>query len=226
MVGQLVLAPKGSGKATAARLYGLPVLRAETDLFGFWGERRLHRAGRELRRGGVLRVLTPPDFDRWPLLMRFGLRPVDPERFVRAQATSLALGALSRQGLPPDRATVALRGVRVDREMARTAIELCAQVRSLVVDAPRGGSELARQLRQEFGIPILPSGEVGHIALAFQEGCFSQSETVLELYGFQPKLAGLTLAVPKLAVEDQDNLPLLAALWEGGKLGQKDIKIT
>ena len=28
------------------------------------------------------------------------------------------------------------------------------------------------------------------------------------------------------AEEDREDLPLLAALWEGGKLGPEDIKIT
>ena len=52
-----------------------------------------------------------------PVLEAFGLRRVDPENFVRAQSVPLALEALARQGVAPDRATVALRGVRADREM-------------------------------------------------------------------------------------------------------------
>lgn len=226
MVGHLVLTPKGRGRAVAARLYGLPVLRGSVDPSGFWGERRLRRTGRELRRGGALRVLTPQNFDRWPLLKGFGLRPVDPEPFVRAQAVPLALEVLARQGLAPDRATVALRGPRADRDMAKAAAELCPQVRSLVVDAPRGGEELAQWLRREFGVPILPPGERGQVALEFQEGRPRREENTLELYGPRPGLAGLTLAAPALAEEDRQDLPLLAALWEGGKLGRKDIKIT
>ena len=58
MIGQLILASGGRGRAEAGKLYGLPVLRAEVDRAGFWGPRRLRRAGRELRRGGALRVLT------------------------------------------------------------------------------------------------------------------------------------------------------------------------
>ena len=82
MVGQLVFASGGRGRAEAGRLYGLPVLRAEADPEGFWGERRLKRAGRGLSRGGALRLLVPRDFGRWPLLRSFGLGPVDPEPFV------------------------------------------------------------------------------------------------------------------------------------------------
>lgn len=226
MVGQLVCAPRGRGRGEVGRLYGMPVLRTEVDRSGFWGELRLRRAGRNLRLGGALRVLTPREFDGWPLLEAFGLRRVDPELFVRAHSVPLALEALERQGLAPDRSTVALRGLRADREMARAAAELCPRVRRLVVDAPKGGRELARWLRREFGVPILPPGEVGQAALRFQEGCPAGEEAVLDLFGSQPDLAGLTLTAPGLAEEDREDLPLLAALWEGGRLGRSDIKIT
>ena len=124
MIGQLILTPKGRGRVERRQLYGLPVLRAEVDREGVWGDRRLRRAGKNLRMGGALSVLVPGGFVWWAALERFGLRPMDPEAFVRAQATPLALKALERLGLAPDRATVALRGRRADRDMARTAAEL------------------------------------------------------------------------------------------------------
>ena len=226
MVGQLILADRGRGKAELGRLYGLPVLRGRVDLSGFWGEHRLCRAGRELRRGGALRVLTPKGFDRWPLLARLGLRPVDPEPFVRAQAVPLALSALERQGLSPDRATVALRGQRAGAEMARTAIRLCARVRRLVVDAPQGGEELSAWLRREYGVPVLPPGEAGQVALRFQEGCPRVEETSRDLFGPAPRLAGLTLSAPGLGEEDREDLSVLATLWEGGRLAPEHVKIT
>lgn len=226
LFGQLVLEPGGRGRAEPGRLYGLNILRAETDPAGFWGERRLRRAGKGLRRGGALRVLVPGDFDRWPLLERFGLRPVEVESFVRNQSAALALELLRRQDVPPDRAAVALRGARADRDMARTAAALCRQVRSLVVDAPRGGEELAGWLRREFGVPVLPPGEGCHAALCFHPDCPRREEAALELYGPRPRLAGLRLSAPGLAEGDREDLPLLSALWEGGKLGPGDIKIT
>lgn len=226
MIGQLILAPGGRGRTEPGRLYGLPVLRGTADPSGFWGERRLRRAARELRRGGALRVLTAPEFDLWPFLARSGLRPIDPEPLIRAQSVALALSALERQGLAPDRATIALRGRRADHEMARAAARLCARVRRLVVDAPQGGEELARWLRREYGVPVLPPGEAGQVALRFQEACPRVEETSLDLYGPAPQLAGLTLSAPGLAQEDRENLPLLTALWEGGRLAPEDIKIT
>lgn len=224
MIGQLVVAPGGRGRAEAGRLYGLPILRAETNPEGFWGPRRLNRAGRSLRLGGALRVLAPESL--LPLLGRFGLRPVELDGFLRAQSVPLALEALERQGLAPDRATVALRGTRAGGEMARTAAQLCSRVRNLVVDAPSGGKELALWLRREFGIPILPPGERGEVALRFQTGPLLEGETALELFGSRPRLAGLSIAAPGLEEGDRENLSLLAALWEGGRLGREDIKIT
>ena len=224
LLGQLVLTPGGRGKTAAGRLYGLPVLRAEADPAGFWGERRLRRAGRTLRRGGALRVLAPRDV--LPLLAGFGLHPVDPQPFVRAQGTSLVLAALERLHLAPDRAAVALRGGRVDRDMVRTAEQLCRRVRSLVIDAPQGGGELAARLRREYGVPVLPPGERGHAALLFQEGRPAEEEVLLEVFGPQPRLAGLTLSAPGLEEGDRESLPLLAVLWECGRLAPQDIKIT
>ena len=226
MLGQLVLASGGRGRPEPERLYGLNVLRGTVDPDGLFGEGRLRRAVRGLRRSGVLRVLTAPGFDRWPLLAAFGLRSVEPEGFVRGQSVPLTLAALERQGLAPDRATVALRGLRADRDMARAAVELCPRVRRLVIDAPRGGAELAEWLRREFGVPVLPEGERGALALSFRAGRPAPEETALGLYGPRPALAGLTLSAPKLAEGDREDLPLLAALWEGGRLAPKDIKIT
>lgn len=224
MLGQLILTPHGRGNPAAVGLYGLPVLRSEVDRSGFWGERRLRRAGRALRRAGALRVLAPEDL--LPLLEDLGLRRVDPGPFVRAQSAPLALTALERRGQAPDRAAVALRGLRADRDMLRAAEALCPKVRGLVIDAPRGGRELARWLRREYGVPILPEGEQGQAALVFQAGCPRREEVTLELFGPRPRLAGLTLTVPRLEEEDREDLSLLAALWEGGRLRQEDIKIT
>lgn len=226
MFGQLVLREKGRGRAEPGRLYGLNILRAEADRSGFWGERHLRRAARGLRRGGALRVLAPAEFDCWPLLEEFGLRPVEPELFVCALSAPLALEALERRGLAPDRATVALRGVRAGREMLRTAAELCPRVRRLVIDAPQGGGELAAWLRREFGVPVLPEGEAGQVALGFHPEARRREETCLELYGLKPDLAGLTLTAPGLAEADRRDLSLLTALWEGGRLDREDIKIT
>ena len=228
MLGQLVF-DGGRGGPRRALLYGLPVLRCHTDPEGFWGERRLKRAGRSLCTGGAVRALVPTGFDRWPLLLKLGLRPVDPGAFLRAQAAPLAASLLERQGLAPDRATVALRGRRADGEMLRAALALCPRVRRLTISAPQGGEELAAWLRREYGLPILPADAPAQAALLLQPGTEPEDANpcpALTLFGPEPDLAGLRLSAPDLAPTDREDLPLLSALWEGGRLGPEQLKIT
>ena len=228
MLGQLVF-DGGRGGPQRALLYGLPVLRCQADPEGFWGERRLKRAGRSLCARGAVRALVPADFDRWPLLLKLGLRPVDPGAFLRAQAAPLAASLLERQGLAPDRATVALRGRRADGEMLRAALALCPRVRRLTISAPQGGEELAAWLRREYGLPILPADAPAQAALLLQPGTEPEDANpcpALTLCGPEPALAGLRLSAPDLAPTDREDLPLLSALWEGGRLGPEQLKIT
>ncbi len=228
MLGQLVF-DGGRGGPRRALLYGLPVLRCQADPEGFWGERRLKRAGRSLCAGGAVRALVPAGFDRWPLLLKLGLRPVDPGAFLRAQAAPLAASLLERQGLAPDRATVALRGRRADGEMLRAALALCPRVRRLTISAPQGGEELAAWLRREYGLPILPADAPAQAALLLQPGTEPEDANpcpALTLFGPEPDLAGLRLSAPDLAPTDREDLPLLSALWEGGRLAPERLKIT
>lgn len=228
MLGQLVF-DGGRGGPRRALLYGLPVLRCQADPEGFWGERRLKRAGRSLCAGGAVRALVPAGFDRWPLLLKLGLRPVDPGAFLRAQAAPLAASLLERQGLAPDRATVALRGRRADGEMLRAALALCPRVRRLTISAPQGGEELAAWLRREYGLPILPADAPAQAALLLQPGTEPEDANpcpALTLFGPEPDLAGLRLSAPDLAPTDWEDLPLLSALWEGGRLAPERLKIT
>lgn len=228
MLGQLVF-DGGRGGPRRALLYGLPVLRCQADPEGFWGERRLKRAGRSLCAGGAVRALVPAGFDRWPLLLKLGLCPVDPGAFLRAQAAPLAASLLERQGLAPDRATVALRGRRADGEMLRAALALCPRVRRLTISAPRGGEELAAWLRREYGLPILPADAPAQAALLLQPGTEPEDANpcpALTLFGPEPDLAGLRLSAPDLAPTDWEDLPLLSALWEGGRLAPERLKIT
>ena len=228
MLGQLVF-DGGRGGPQRALLYGLPVLRCQADPEGFWGERRLKRAGRSLCAGGAVRALVPAGFARWPLLLASGLRPVDPGPFLRAQAAPLAATLLEHQGLSPDRATVALRGCRADGEMLRAALALCPRVRRLTISAPRGGEQLAAWLRREYGLPILPADAPAQAALLLQPGTEPEDANpcpALTLFGPEPDLAGLRLSAPDLAPTDREDLPLLSALWEGGRLGPEQLKIT
>lgn len=149
-----------------------------------------------------------------------------PRAFPAGQSPALALALLERRGAAPDRSTVVLCGVRADWEMTRVAVTLCSQVRNLVIDAPKGGEELARWLRGEFGVPILPRREGGQAALCFHPDGARGEEPTLELYGHAPDLAGLSLSAPHLGEGDREDLDLLAALYEFGRLNKEELKIT
>lgn len=225
MLGRLEYAPGARGRGEMADLYGLSVLRVQTDPTGYFGKRRLLRAGRSLYRGGAVRVLLPREFEDWPLLERFSLRAVDPAPFLRAQAPELALEGLRRRAVDPVWATVALAGTRTDGDMTRTAERLCQRVRRLVIAAP-GGEKLARRLREDFGVPILPPGEPAHMELRFHPGTTAGPGPGMELYGLKPNLDGGGLSWPALEEAERGDISLLCALWERGKLDMQGLKFT
>ena len=224
MFGQLVFCPEGRGQVERRELYGLTVLQTQVRPGGFWEAGRLGRSGRRLARAGVRRVLVPRGFAQWPLLERWGLREVDPVPLLRFCAPQVVLAALRRRGIAPETATVALRGRRVDRDMARCAGLLCPQVRQVAVNAPQGGEALSLWLRREYGLPVQPDGEGVSLAVYFDpEGA---GEEDLLLWGARPRLGEVAVRGRGLAPEDRENLSLLAALWETGKLGSDGLEFT
>ena len=224
VLGRLEFAPGGRGRGERDDLYGIPILTARADPEGILSRRRLCRAGRNLRRGGVVRTLLPKGFSQWELLERMGLRRVELGAFLQAQSPGLAVEALHGRDTDPRRATVALSGTRADEAMCRAALGLCPRVRRLVVDVP-GGERLAHRLREEFGIPVLPAEHPAQLELRFQHGGRRQEEPFLELYGYTPHLDGLCLSVPELREEDREALDVLSVLWERGRLEPSRIKI-
>ena len=100
------------------------------------------------------------------------------------------------------------------------------EVRRLVIAAPRGGAELAARLRWELGIPILPPESEAGVAVCFAPEEDVPAQSVLALHGAWPGLGGLELTAPGLREGDRGDLPLLTALWEGGRLTERDLKIT
>lgn len=224
MFGRLVFAQTGSRGAERREIYGLPVLQVRVRP-GSWMEKgRLGRGAGRLARAGVRRVLVPRGFDRWPILERWGLKPVDPVPLLRFYAPQIILAALKRRKIAPDTAVVALRGQRVDRDMARCAQLLCPLVRQVAVSAPQGGEVLSEWLRREYGLPVRPDG--GQVSLAaYFDGAGAGEEDLL-LWGPAPRLGGVVLRGPELAGEDQWDLDLLTALWETGRLDANTLEFT
>ena len=187
--------------------------------------RRVCRGAEALARGGSRRVLTAPAFPYWDVLRQAGLRPVETEPFCQALAAPLTLAALDRQGLRPERASVLLSGRRVSHALFQAAELLCPRVRYLSVDAGAEGEELAAWLRAEFGAAVRPPEDAGaDVAL-----CFGPEEapgrTMFHLWGKAPDLAGF-VPIPAAGglPAGLDRLPLLALLWEEGRIQVKQLR--
>lgn len=224
MFGRLVFSTEGRGQVERQNVYGLTVLQIQVQPGGWLEKGRIRRSAKRLARAGIRRVLVPRDFDQWSQLERWGLRRVDPVPFLRFYAPQIVLAALNRRGIAPNTATVALRGQRVDRDMARAAQLLCPLVRQVAVSAPQGGEELSLWLRREYGLPVQPDGERVSLAVYFDPE--EAGEEDLLLWGPSPRLAGVTPLAMGLTGEDQQDLGLLTALWETGKIGTCGLEFT
>jgi hypothetical protein len=225
MLGRLEFVRGEGNRSGIENLHGLNVLRVRADPEGRLGRYRLKRAGAALCRGGAVRVLLPREFTDWEILKRFGLRPVDPTPFLHFCAPKLAVEGLKRRDVDPMRATVAISGSRADSAMARVALQLCPRVRRLVIAAP-GGVGLALRLRDEFGVPVLPPEEPAHMELNFHPNGSRGNIHCLNLYGRRPDLDGGGVSFPAFQREEQEDISLLCALWERGKLDTQGLKFT
>lgn len=184
--------------------------------------RRLDRGARALGRKGCGRVLLQREL-RGPqaeaALRRRGLAPIDPLPLCRAKGGSLALALVEQ--LPPRRRRVALRGERGETAWAAAA-ELCPRVGTLLLDFDAGEEALARRLRAVYGAAALHLGQgpAPQVSVEFSPRPGARAGTVLRLWG-EPGLAGLTLT----AGGEETDLPLLALLWETGRVEPDDIAV-
>ena len=228
MLGQIVYCGRDQGRLRLERAVaaGLPVLQVRVDPDRFWAKGRVKRAGRLLARAGAARVLVPEGFSYWPELERSGLRRVDPFPFLRGHAAQLAVSALRRRGETPEKCAVALRGGRVDRDLARAAQELCPQVRDICISAPRGREELEKHLRWELGVAVCPDFEGVPAAVRFDANTWDRGGTVLDLFPPQPELGQVEIRLSGLKVGETEYFPMLTALWEAGKVEKSDLEFT
>lgn len=229
MIGRLALGEERGLLVQIApeRLLGLPLLRGEPPGESFTA-RRVRRTARALRRRGVRRVLAPEGFPFWREVWSQGLEPVETGELCRALAAPIALAALEGLEIPPERASVALRGERLTRSLRAAALELCPRVRQLLVEVPAGGEELRRELRRTFGLPAVEpgAGRKAQLALCFSPPGGATGEG-LDLSGPRPELAGFRFGLAEGALPpDVDALPLLAALWTAGRLSPGEMAVT
>ncbi len=174
-------------------------------------ERRVRKGVRLLNKHRVTRVLTPPRFAWWPILMQAGLRPVETQALRCMLAPAWVKASMEAAGIQAEQAVLRLSGRRETPDMALAAHQLCPVVRNLIIDVP-GGERLAARLRKEYGLPILPARSIqANLTLCFDSG---------------PVLEGAAFAlVGEELPPDCEFLPLVSALWECGRVKTEDIKI-
>lgn len=182
------------------------------------------KAARRLHREGCRRVLTPPEMPYWPVLREEGLGPVPAGTMSASLAAPLILRLLEVQGCPAERASVVLRGQRVDQALFQAAMDLCPKVRRLAVWAGEEGEELSRDLHRLCGLPVVEPGS-GWKADVTAEFAKPTQPADLILWGERPVLGGLTLGLKEELPPDVDGLSLLALLWETRRVKEEDIEI-
>lgn len=227
MIGYLTL-PQGRTlrvKFFPERILDMPFLHAEVP--EPWKPWRLKRVAKTLRRKGVKRVLVPKGFEDWSILGAAGLGRVETGEFCRFLARPIALAALQSAGLCPEESTVVLRGERVTRAMRMSALALCPAVKSLLISAPIGGAGLQSELHREYGVPALEDGPARRIDLALHFApAAGGGNRVVELSGPNPNLEAFSFELRGTTLPDDcQQLPLLAALWESGRLESGEIVV-
>ena len=229
MTGHIV--PGGEGRLLVRlvreRLLGLPLLRGEVP-----GNRltpgRVRRTARALRKQGAVHVLAPEDFPLWEEVLAQGLRPVETGELCRALAGPIAMAALAGDGVPLWEARVALWGDRVTRALRAAALELCPQVRQLLVEVPAGGEGLQRELSREFGLPVVEGGpgRGAHLTLFFAPARHGRGGRSVDLSGENPMLGDYRFRLREgILPDDAAALSLLAALWSSGRLERDGIAV-
>ncbi len=240
MVGMLLWKEqeKGTRAVTVGewRLLHMRFLRAEVarnaKTPGVILRRRLTGALKQLRKQGVSQLVLPEDFSDDGLLEKLGLGPVSTLGLRRRLASDWVRSELEARQLGAAGARVAVASDRLTGEVVRTVTELALRHRYVLVDLPRGGEDLCRQLRREYGVSLLqgPVEEQAAEALVlFDRRDGARSPVCLRLYDETQPLPRLSLApvleerLPAGAARGQ----LLTALQEAGVLrpGQISVEI-
>lgn len=195
--------------------------------------RRVAAAGRRMRKQGITRAVLPENFTYGQQLAKYGVAPVSTLILRQTLAADWVRWALEERGLDRSGARVAVAAAQLTGEVVRTVTELTLRYRYVLLDLPRGGEELARQLRREYGVSLLlgPSPEQmegAEALVAFVPRPDAGNPAVIPLYeGAETPLPPLMLptALEERLPAGADRGQLLAALQEAGALRRGQISM-
>ena len=191
--------------------------------------RRVRLAGKRLRKQGVTRVVLPGGFPYGEELMRQGVAPVSTLNLRQETAARWVRAELEKRGQSVSLAQVAVTAERLSGSVVRTVTELSMRHRHLLLSVPRGGEELARRLRREYGVSLRLNPTAEELAGAAAVAAFAPAETehplLLRLYEQSQPLPKLTLPPNQEAElpEGLDRGQLIAALRRAGAVKQVEV---
>ena len=193
--------------------------------------RRVSAAGKRLRKQNVTWVVLPPGFPFAEELKKQGVTPVSTVPLRQEIAAPWVRACLAREGRPIAMSQVAVVAERLSAEVVRTVTELSMRHRYLLVCVPRGGEELARRLRREYGVSLRLNPSKEELAGAAAVAAFSPWEgehpLTLRLYDETQPLPRLVLP-PNQEEElpaDLDRGQMIAALRRSGAVKQVEVEM-
>ena len=153
-----------------------------------------------------------------------GLPAVDVLPQYRAMAERFVLAVLRRRSIPPEQATVVLRGEYPDGDLVAAARALCPRVRQVVIDTDRGSDLLQRQLLRQFGAAVVPITERSEmISVRFNGESRGEGLVLCD----RVELDGLSVDVPQLDIpETLLRSGVLCALWQAGMIELSQFQIS
>ena len=194
--------------------------------------RRCARAARQLARLGITRAVFPADFACVGEFAAEGVLPADPLPLYRAQAAELVQAALAQRGSDERGVPVAVCADRLTAEVRQAVTALCIRNRYVVLSAPDREGAFCRQLRREYGAPVVQAegteqlDRAGVVVLFSARAGLFRDQTVLELYD------GGRLPPWQILPEEADSLPegcdrrqMMGALWTAGALRPGQLRV-
>lgn len=227
------------GRMAFRNLLGVRVLEAAVPgrrrLYGAMAARRLAAA---MRKAGVTQAVFPRDFPFAESFWRKGVLPVSTLELYRALAGRAVKEAMTALSLSPGEVTVAVLADRVTVQVEELITELCMTARYVVLQASRGGEDLCRRLKGEYGVSVLYNpgrSQVEEADLLVElappppELRF-QGRLILPLYDGERVVcrSGIRLELPPKAAEAAagcEAAQLLAVLYRSGVLQKYQIPL-
>lgn len=208
-----------------SQVHGLPVSVAELGVN--FSPRNWMKIGKKWDRKGVKKALYTSEICGELMLSEFGVRRLETNSFLRNYAAGIGKAYLKSKCVEFKDAYVSLKGDRMTKACYQCAKELCPQVRQLVIDLKHGSSQLKEELRWEYGMAVVENDHGYHpdLVLDFSESYEMENHVVsLTAEHLARRNIGIHYLQPMPSTVNQ--VELMAALWESGRLNQELIRVT